>query len=57
MIVSGTDSTSASGHKAGAGGTGGGGSGAYSGPFSTMTSAGGRVWSPGGSGICIIMFV
>ncbi len=57
MIVSGTDSTSASGHKAGAGGTGGGGSGAYSGPFSTMTSAAGRVWAAGGAGVCIIMFV
>ena len=57
MIVSGTDSTSSSGHKAGAGGTGGGGSGAYSGPFATMTSAGGRAWSAGGAGVCIIMFV
>lgn len=57
MLVSGTDSTSGSTIRAGAGGTGGGGSGAYSGPFSTMTSAGGRVWAAGGAGVCIIMFV
>ena len=55
--VSSTVSTSNSGHYAGAGGIGGGGSGAFSGRFHDMTSASNRRWSPGGDGMCIIMFV
>jgi len=43
--------------RAGYGGVGGGGSGAYNGPFSTMTSASGRVWASGGDGLCIVMFI
>ena len=55
--ISGASSSSGNGHYAGAGGTGGGGSGAFNGMFHTMTSAGNRRWSPGGDGLCIIMFV
>ena len=43
--------------RAGLGGNGGGGSGAFSGPFAAATSASGRVWAPGGDGMCIIMFI
>jgi hypothetical protein len=57
MGVSGVDTTTTGNIRAGLGGVGGGGSGAYSGPFSTSTSASARAWAPGGSGICIIMFV
>jgi hypothetical protein len=42
---------------AGIGGVGGGGSGAFSGRFHTITGAINRFWSPGGDGMCIIMFV
>lgn len=55
--ISGASSNSSTGHYAGAGGVGGGGSGAFNGMFHTMTSASGRRWSPGGDGLCIIMFV
>lgn len=55
--VSGVDTTTTGNIRAGHGGTGGGGSGAYSGPFSTSTSASARAWASGGNGVCIIMFV
>ena len=55
--ISGTSSSNGNGHYAGAGGVGGGGSGAFNGMFHTMTSAPQRRWSPGGDGMCIIMFV
>ena len=56
-VVSSASTSSANGIYAGEGGNGGGGSGAFSGLFHTLTTAGDRRWSPGGDGVCIIMFV
>ena len=56
-FVSGVDYLSTGQVRAGPGGTGGGGSGAYSGPFSTMTSATYRSWAAAGDGLCIIMYI
>ena len=56
-IVGAGDSAGSSYVRAGGGGVGGGGSGAWNGRFSQMTNATRREWSPGGDGMCIIMFV
>ena len=56
-FISGVDYVATGTVRAGPGGTGGGGSGAYSGPFSTMTSAVGRSWAAAGDGLCIIMYI
>ena len=56
-FISGVDYLSTGQVRAGPGGVGGGGSGAYSGPFSTMTSASQRSWASGGDGLCIIMYI
>ena len=52
-----TNATTSTAIRAGVGGVGGGGSGAFSGPFATATSASGRVWAPGGDGVCIILIL
>jgi len=56
-IVGSGDNAGSSFVRAGSGGVGGGGSGAWNGRFSQMTNATRRRWSPGGDGICIVMFV
>ena len=52
-----TTSSATGGHYAGAGGTGGGGSGAFNSKFHNLSGLTDRRWSPGGDGLCIIMFV